>query len=220
MYSGTYPHPDAQCLFSTSHVAATSSFPSLPLHPLTIPSLDPLAAVAEFDSVKPLSHYPDASHSGTSSSGGSSCYSSPGSFPSAETQSGPSLFQRSISSVSLQRNEGGYYHYSPLAMSALELAESETSPVRRVYSTGDLQRVNGLQHKQRSESPLMSESNMIIEGMSRACRYSPEEKKERIERYRSKRNQRNFNKKIKVFSLLLFSLEVLDFISTIFCSFD
>lgn len=43
----------------------------------------------------------------------------------------------------------------------------------------------------------MSESNMIIEGMSRACRYSPAEKKERIERYRSKRNQRNFNKKIK-----------------------
>ncbi|XP_030442571.2 putative zinc finger protein CONSTANS-LIKE 11 [Syzygium oleosum] len=198
MYSGTYAHADTQCPYSTSDVAARSSFPSLlPLPLLTIPNPDPLAAIAEFDSVKPPCHYPDVSHSGTSSSGGSSCYSSPSSFPSAETRSGPSLFQRSISSVSLQRKDGGYYHYSPLAVSALELAESETSPVRRVYSTGDLQRVNGLQHKQRSESPLMSESNMIIEGMSRACRYSPEEKKERIERYRSKRNQRNFNKKIK-----------------------
>ncbi|XP_010033184.1 uncharacterized protein LOC104422535 [Eucalyptus grandis] len=200
MYSGTYPHADADAQFpySTSDAAGTSSFPPLPLPLLTIPNPDPLAAVAEFDLVKPLSHYPDVSHSGSSISGGSSCYSSPSSFPSAETQSGPSMFQRSISSVSLQqRNDGGYYHYSPLAMSALELAESETSPVRRVYSTGDLQRVNGLQHKQRTESPLMSESNMIIEGMSRACRYSPAEKKERIERYRSKRNQRNFNKKIK-----------------------
>jgi len=40
---------------------------------------------------------------------------------------------------------------------------------------------------------------MIIEEMSRAaCPYSPEEKKVRIERYRSKKNQRNYNKKIKV----------------------
>lgn len=55
----------------------------------------------------------------------------------------------------------------------------------------------------RSESPpLRSESSMIIEGMNRASKYSPEEKKERIERYRSKRNQRNFNKKIKVITLL------------------
>lgn len=66
----------------------------------------------------------------------------------------------------------------------------------------------------------MSESNMIIEGMSRACRYSPEEKKERIERYRNKRNQRNFNKKIKVFACLLFFFEALDFILIIFCSLD
>lgn len=52
-----------------------------------------------------------------------------------------------------------------------------------------------------SESPLSNESNAIIEGMRKACPYSPEEKKERIERYKSKRNLRNFNKKIKVFLL-------------------
>lgn len=55
-----------------------------------------------------------------------------------------------------------------------------------------------VQHYHRSESPLSNENHSIIEGMSKACRYNPEEKKERIERYRSKRNQRNFNKKIKV----------------------
>lgn len=55
-----------------------------------------------------------------------------------------------------------------------------------------------VQHSHRSESPLSNENSIIIESMSKACRYSPEEKKERIERYRSKRNQRNFNKKIKV----------------------
>lgn len=53
-------------------------------------------------------------------------------------------------------------------------------------------------HHHHVDSPLSSESSMIIEGMSRVCPYSPEEKKVRIERYRIKRNQRNFNKKIKV----------------------
>lgn len=45
---------------------------------------------------------------------------------------------------------------------------------------------------------MLSESNAIIEGMSKAYKYSPEEKKEKIEKYRSKRNLRNFNKRIKV----------------------
>lgn len=45
---------------------------------------------------------------------------------------------------------------------------------------------------------MWSESSMIIEGMRRAHPYSPEEKKVRIERYRFKRNKRNFNKTIQV----------------------
>lgn len=57
---------------------------------------------------------------------------------------------------------------------------------------------NGYKRSESPPLPLRSESSLIIEGMSRACRYSPEEKKERIERYRSKRHQRNFTKKIKV----------------------
>lgn len=68
-----------------------------------------------------------------------------------------------------------------------------------------VQGINMVQHScYRSESPLSNESNAIIEGMTKACRYSPEERKERIERYRSKRNQRNFNKKIKVFNFFLY----------------
>lgn len=50
----------------------------------------------------------------------------------------------------------------------------------------------------RTESEVSSESNAIIQGMNRASPYSPQEKKQRIERYRSKRNHRNFTKKIKV----------------------
>ncbi|OMO91385.1 Zinc finger protein CONSTANS-like protein [Corchorus olitorius] len=107
-----------------------------------------------------------------------------------------SFMQRSVSSHSLQKN-GLYSHF---AATLSDFIDSDSGPVRRVFSTGDLdQGINMGQHQysRRSESPLSSESNAIIEGMSRACRYSPEEKKERIERYRTKRNLRNFNKKIK-----------------------
>ncbi|XP_062081940.1 two-component response regulator-like APRR9 isoform X2 [Humulus lupulus] len=131
-----------------------------------------------------------------SSSSGCSSYSSPSSLGSAGAQR-PSIIQRSVSSHSLQKS-GTHRVLSSVAELLID-SQSQTSPVRRVYSTGDLQRINMMQHSYRSsaESPISSESNAIIEGMSKACRYSPEEKKERIERYRSKRNQRNFNKKIK-----------------------
>ncbi|CAK9314466.1 unnamed protein product [Citrullus colocynthis] len=72
-------------------------------------------------------------------------------------------------------------------------ATVDTLVNRPLFPAGDFQKNN-----QRAESPVSCESSITIEGMSRACRYSPEEKKERIERYRTKRNQRNFNKKIKV----------------------
>lgn len=69
-----------------------------------------------------------------------------------------------------------------------------------------VQRVHGMQqYYHQSESPLSAESSMIIEQMSRpASPYSPQEKKVRIERYKSKRNQRNYNKKIKVNLVFLF----------------
>ncbi|XP_057731541.1 zinc finger protein CONSTANS-like [Arachis stenosperma] len=102
-----------------------------------------------------------------------------------------SVMQRSVSSHSLHKN--------PFSALLAELFDDD-APLRRVCSTGDLHGTHGgIMHNnnESADSPLSSESSMIIEGMSRACRYSPEEKKLRIERYRTKRNQRNFNKKIK-----------------------
>ncbi|BFG34257.1 hypothetical protein CerSpe_205300 [Prunus speciosa] len=137
----------------------------------------------------------------------SSCSSSYGASPiSSGTGGGATLIQRSVSSHSLQKTSCGTHRL------VSDLLESETGPVRRVYSTGDLdlQLINnvnngmpqqlqysGYNRSSSETSPLSSESSMIIEGMSKACRYNPEEKKERIERYRNKRYLRNFNKTIK-----------------------
>ncbi|KAA8543970.1 hypothetical protein F0562_021853 [Nyssa sinensis] len=150
-----------------------------PPPPLVIPG-------NEFDSMWALK-----SEVGYTSSGCSS-YGSSSSLASYSSTQGSSLIQRSVSSHSLIQKNG---FCGQLVSSPTEFVDSETSPVRRVFSTGDLQRINMVQQYHRSESPLSNES--IIESMNKACRYSPEEKKERIERYRSKRNQRNFNKKIK-----------------------
>ncbi|XP_062015840.1 zinc finger protein CO3 isoform X2 [Rosa rugosa] len=132
--------------------------------------------------------------SGCSSYGGSPTYASTTTTTTIhDHEVEPSLMiQRSVSSHSLQKNVGTHRLVS-------DLLELETGPVRRVYSTGDLdlQQLHSSYRSSSESSPLSSESSMIIEGMSKACRYSPEEKKERIERYRSKRNLRNFNKTIK-----------------------
>ncbi|MED6180055.1 hypothetical protein PIB30_006871 [Stylosanthes scabra] len=107
---------------------------------------------------------------------------------SSSEQSGLAM-QRSVSTHSL--------HNNPFSSLLADLFHNH-NPLRRVCSTGDLHGSHGgVMHNNESESPLSSESSMIIEGMSRASRYSPEEKKLRIQRYRTKRNQRNFNKKIK-----------------------
>ncbi|KAL6961896.1 hypothetical protein U1Q18_033235 [Sarracenia purpurea var. burkii] len=111
----------------------------------------------------------------------------------------PSLIQRSVTSHSLQKiNDNGFCQLV-LTAPAEFLDPKSRSPVRKVFSTGDLEleTVKMAQHWQRSESPFTNENTIITESISKACRYSPLEKKERIERYRSKRNQRNFNKKIK-----------------------
>ncbi|PIM99943.1 hypothetical protein CDL12_27554 [Handroanthus impetiginosus] len=151
-----------------THFSTSQTLPSPPLF------LPPLAIPGE----------PDFSVSGCSSYGGS---------PTSITYS-PTLIQRSVSSLSLQKN---MEVYSPMqSLSPPAYYETETSSVRKALSTGDLQGVNVAQQSQRSSSMLVNE-NSIIESMNRASPYSPEEKKERIERYRSKRNLRNFNKKIK-----------------------
>lgn len=49
-----------------------------------------------------------------------------------------------------------------------------------------------------SSSPLSGEKSFMEEANFKVGRYSAEERKERIDRYRAKRTQRNFNKTIKV----------------------
>ncbi|KAI3749977.1 hypothetical protein L2E82_20600 [Cichorium intybus] len=105
----------------------------------------------------------------------------------------------SSQSITTQFHNNGFFNQH--VSSPTELLDSEGScstTVRRGFSAEDLQGTNMVQnHYYRSESPLSSESNSIIESMNKACRYSPDEKKERIERYRNKKTQRNFTKKIK-----------------------
>nr|XP_024383345.1 uncharacterized protein LOC112286052 isoform X1 [Physcomitrium patens] len=64
--------------------------------------------------------------------------------------------------------------------------------MRRVYSAGDIQTLNGMQGRLTgSASPSFDDGNY------RVGKYSMEERKIRITRYQQKRSQRNFNKKIK-----------------------
>ncbi|TVU36728.1 hypothetical protein EJB05_18673, partial [Eragrostis curvula] len=82
---------------------------------------------------------------------------------------------------------------SPSSSSGDLFEFTSSCPVRRVFSTGDLQGMNG-------SSPPRQVDGSGQEGggpfSQKVGRYSAEERKERIERYRVKRNQRNFNKKI------------------------
>ncbi|CAN6471115.1 unnamed protein product [Victoria cruziana] len=116
-----------------------------------------------------------------------------------------SLFQRSLSSQSLgQLSPPLPQHKSapfrPFFVSSVqnsmpesEFSDAQSSPpsMRKVFSTGDLQKLS-LGHE--SGSP--SGQEHFCNGMQKVARYNAEEKKERIQRYRTKRNQRNFNKKI------------------------
>ncbi|KAL0805266.1 hypothetical protein Bca101_097757 [Brassica carinata] len=63
--------------------------------------------------------------------------------------------------------------------------------MRRVYTTGDLQNPRKNVAEQRSSKPFQDEQNVTV------GRYSAEERKEKISKYRAKRNHRNFTKTIK-----------------------
>ncbi|KGN47342.1 zinc finger protein CONSTANS-LIKE 5 [Cucumis sativus] len=99
---------------------------------------------------------------------------------------------------SLQSNDTDSFLQRTFSSSSPPPSAAIDPPINRpLFPVGDFQKKNN-NNERGDESPVSCESSItIIEGMSRACRYSPEEKKERIERYRTKRHQRNFNKKIK-----------------------
>ncbi|CAL9101917.1 unnamed protein product [Musa textilis] len=77
----------------------------------------------------------------------------------------------------------------PTSSSSCDYFDFYAGPMRRFVSTGDVQGVHDVHENYRREGGYVA---------TRVDRYSAEERKERIERYKSKRNQRNFHKKITV----------------------
>ena len=59
-----------------------------------------------------------------------------------------------------------------------------------------------------SSSPLGTERSFMEETNSEVAPYNALERKQRIHRYREKRNHRNFNKTIKVISILYIQSEI------------
>lgn len=109
--------------------------PPLPTMAHSAPFLpDQLLAGTEFDSLNETMRLLSSEVSNNNScSSGCSSYGSPSSLASHSTQR-PSLIQRSVSSHSLQKNST-----HRVLSSVAEFFECDTGPVRRVYSTGDLQ---------------------------------------------------------------------------------
>lgn len=128
---------------------------------------------------------------------------------------------------------------SPSSSYSSKYQDFNSSPIRRVFSTGDLQVSNfsyalitsffisncffcenifvqcevksicfyykqGMNGLQASSKEISTQANETGTVLCKVGRYSTEERKERIERYRSKRQQRNFQKKITVCPLVPF----------------
>ncbi|KAG8068379.1 hypothetical protein GUJ93_ZPchr0005g15567 [Zizania palustris] len=88
---------------------------------------------------------------------------------------------------------------SSLQSSSGDFLEFSSGTLRRVFSTGDLQVMNVPPSPPLPPPPLSGDScSQEVGGpfSQKVGRYSAEERKERIERYRVKRHQRNFHKKI------------------------
>lgn len=75
---------------------------------------------------------------------------------------------------------------------------SPTTSMRRVYSTGDIQTFNAVPQCYGGDNIMTKEQSNIEEaGGLKIGHYTVEERKVKLDRYRQKRNERNFNKKIK-----------------------
>ncbi|KAI3975013.1 hypothetical protein MKX01_005124 [Papaver californicum] len=125
-----------------------------------------------------------------------------GCFPQIDTSSMNSdektRMQRSFSSHSLDQKPNGFFQpgFNPL-MEVPHFPAFYEPMIRKVSSTGDLQRVDSSNGY--SLSPLSATENrsLVDDSNFKAKPYTPEEKQQKIHRYRNKRTQRNFNKTIK-----------------------
>lgn len=124
--------PDA----TTALTMEYSTTPQLQHHyQLTLPDYD---SVSQLNSDQ-ISHNAAFNYYNSCSSGCTSYMGSPSSLASYESQRVSSRFmQRSVSSHTLRKNNGTHHHY-PVSSLFAELSDLENGPVRRVYSTGDLQ---------------------------------------------------------------------------------
>lgn len=114
------------------------------------------------------------------------------SYPISSYMESPHKMQRSLSSHAL--GQYALMHGKP----SLQFSEFQGwslrpsfTPMRRVYSTGDIKSDQGLTIPYESNCPIFEDKEFRI------GQYTVEERKERIHRYRKKRSERNFNKKIK-----------------------
>ncbi|XP_051134140.1 zinc finger protein CONSTANS-LIKE 5-like [Andrographis paniculata] len=102
----------------------------------------------------------------------------------------PSFIETRIIGIhSRDKNSGVYFPISK-SSSPPDYIDPITTPTRNSQVT------NLAQQNHRANRAVVNESS-VLECLSKASPYGPEEKKERIERYRTKRNLRNFNKKIE-----------------------
>ncbi|RZC57307.1 hypothetical protein C5167_004609 [Papaver somniferum] len=108
------------------------------------------------------------------------------------------MMQRSFSSHFLDQKPNELFQtgFNPL-MEIPHFPAFYEPMIRKVSSTGDLQRVDSSNGY--SSSPLSATENcsLVDEAHFKAKPYTAEEKKHKIDRYRNKRTQRNFNKTIK-----------------------
>ncbi|CAA2965031.1 zinc finger CONSTANS-like [Olea europaea subsp. europaea] len=97
--------------------------------------------------------------------------------------------------------DGSLVESQSLHENVLNSLESDFSygQIRRDCSTGYLQKMktNTQTRNALSSSPLSTERSFVEDPNFKVRRYSAEERRERIHRYRAKRTQRNFNKTIK-----------------------
>ncbi|KAJ4969695.1 hypothetical protein NE237_002794 [Protea cynaroides] len=146
------------------------------------------------------------SHSSTSSSdfsGSPPEISTTAYFPELFPATVPPPTSSSINEVlaAALRSDIDYTSYAPLNLVSSTLQQSlpNQNPIfSSLYHQFGSQNIELQSHLHRHRSnSLLSDENCIIEGTNKVRCYSAEEKKERIQRYRTKRSQRNFNKKIK-----------------------
>lgn len=181
-------------LYQTNHLQALANGENLASGYSNFPGLDALEVKTEECQLSFKSTYNQHSFM-------------PHSYSSVENAA--KMMQRSYSSNSFEGKPGFLFQarFDTLLESPNYQSQALSSPennflagqLRRVYSTGDLQNINRTAHAtERSlSSPLATESSFIEESNFKVGRYSAEERKERISKYRAKRTQRNFTKTIK-----------------------